>query len=163
MLVKMEVVSGEAAASLVRGGVVFLGLCKEVGLAAHGGGANIPRPVGGASPSVRGCYACGDRRHVQRFCPRSGARPLRKDLVGRCWGCEGIGHRVLDCYGHSLPVMGLSGPLPAGTASVGGVKHTGGLLAGAPAGRGGPLRGGSVLGYVGGSRAPVGGAPLGAL
>ena len=80
--VKVEVESGEAAASLVRGGVVFMGLRKEVALAVRGGGAGVPRPVGGASPSVRGCYACGDRGHVQRFCPRSGARPLGRVLSG---------------------------------------------------------------------------------
>ena len=65
--VKIEVVSGEAAASLVKGGVVVLGLRKEVVLAVPGGVANVPRPFGSASPSVRGCYGCGDRGHVQRF------------------------------------------------------------------------------------------------
>ena len=103
---KMEVESREAAGSLVRGGVVFPGLRKEVVLAVRGGGANVPRPFGGASPSVRGCYACGDRGHVQCFCPRSGARPLGKHIVGRCWGCGGVGHQVLDCFGRSLPVRG---------------------------------------------------------
>ena len=73
MLVKMEVMSGEAAASLVKGGVVFLGLRKEVVLAVRGGGANVPRLFGGAFPSVTGCYAYGDRGHVQRFCLLGGA------------------------------------------------------------------------------------------
>ena len=162
MSVKVEVESGEAAPSLVRGGVVFLGLRKEVTLAVRGGGANVPCPFVGASPSVIGCYACGDRGHVQRFCPRGGARPLGEGIVGRCWGCGGVGHRVLDCPGRSLRVMGPNGPLPVGTAGVVGSKCAGGPLAGASAGRGGLLRGGSVLGYVGASRAPVGGAPLGA-
>ena len=67
--VKVEVVSGEAARSLVKGGAVFMGLRKEVVLAVHGGGAAVPCPDGGASPSMRGCYACGDQGHVQRFCP----------------------------------------------------------------------------------------------
>ena len=159
--VRMEVESGETAASLVRGGEVFLGLRKEVVLTIRGGGANVPCPFGRASHSVRGCYACGDRGHVQRFCPNSGARALGKDIVGRCWGCGGVGHQVLDCPVRSLPVIGPSGPLPAGTAGIGGVKRTGGPLAGAPAGRGGPLRGARVLGFMGASRAPVGGAPLG--
>ena len=35
-------------------------------------------------------------------------------------------------------------------------------MAGAPGGKGGPLRGGSVVGYVSRSRGPVKGAPLGA-
>ena len=42
------------------------------------------------------------------------------------------------------------------------MKRGGGVLAGAPLGKGGALRGRSVLGYIGGSRAPVCGAPLGA-
>ena len=42
------------------------------------------------------------------------------------------------------------------------MKRGGGTLAGAPLGKGGAIRGGSVLGYVGGSPAPAGGAPLGA-
>ena len=38
---KVEVVSGEAAASLLKGGAVFLGLRKEVVLAVRGGGASV--------------------------------------------------------------------------------------------------------------------------
>ena len=68
--VKVEVVSGEATAFLVKGGAAFLGLRKEVVLAVRGGGAGVPRVVGSSSPSIRGCYRCGDRGHVQRFCPR---------------------------------------------------------------------------------------------
>ena len=160
--VKVEVVSGEAAASLVRGGAVFMGLRKEVVLAIRGGGASIPRPSVGASPSVRGCFTCGDRGHVQRFCPRGPPRTLTGGTVGRCWGCGGFGHRLLDCPGRSLPVVGPNGPLPGRLGGGGGVKRAGGVLGGAPSGRGGALRGGSVLGYVGASRAPVGGASLGA-
>lgn len=44
----------------------------------------------------------------------------------------------------------------------GGVKRMCRPLTGAPVGRGGTLRGGSVLGYESGVRALVGGAPLGA-
>ena len=43
----------------------------------------------------------------------------------------------------------------------GGLKRGGGDVEGAPGSKGGPLRGGSVLGYVNRSRGPVGGAPLG--
>ena len=160
--VKVEVVSGEAAASLVKGGAVFMGLRKEVVLAVRGGGASIPRPTVGTSPSVRGCFTCGDRGHVQRFCPRGVPRTLTGGIVGRCWGCGGFGHWQLDCPSRSLPVMGPNGPLPGLLGGSGGVKRAGGPLGGAPAGRGGALRGGSVLGYMGVTRAPVGGAPLGA-
>ena len=83
-------------------------------------------------------------------------------LVGRCWGCGGFGHRVLTCPGRSLPVVGPNGPLAGGVVGGGGVKRAGRQLGGAPAGRGGTLRGVSVLGYVGASHAPGGGAPLGA-
>ena len=68
--VKVEVVSGEAAACLVKGGAALLGLRKEVVLAVRGGGAGVPRQAGSSSPSIRGCYTCGDRGHVQRVCPR---------------------------------------------------------------------------------------------
>ena len=159
--VKVEVVSGEAAASLVKGGAVFWGLRKEVVLAVRGGGASVPRPVGGTSPSVRGCYACGDRGHVQRFCPRVRKGGVGGGFVGRCWGCGGVGNRSVDCPRRSLPVVGPDGPLPSGVAGDGS-KRAGGPLAGAPAGRGGMLRGGSMLGYAGVARGAVGGAPMGA-
>ena len=160
--VKVEVVSGEAASSLVRGGAIFLGVRKEVVLAVRGGGAKVPRQVGGASPPVRGCYTCGDRGHIQRFCPRSVAKSQGGGVIGRCWGCGGFGHRAIDCPGRSLPVMGLNGPSPGHVVLGSGIKRSGGPIAGAPVGRGGALRGGSVLGCVGASRAPVGGAPQGA-
>ena len=160
--VKVEVVSGEAAACLMKGGAAFLGLRKEVVLAGRGGGASVPRQAGGSSPPIRGCYTCGDRGHVQRFCPRGASGNVGNALVGRCWGCGGFGHRVLACPGRSLPVVGPNGPLAGGMVGGGGVKRAGGQLRGAPAGRGGTLRGGSVLGYVGASHAPGGGAPLGA-
>ena len=159
--VKVEVVSGEATASLVKEGAVFLGLRKEVALAVRGGGAGVPHPVGGASPSVRGCYACGDRVHVQRFCPRVGKGCVGGGIVGRCWGSGGVGHRYVDCPGRSLPVVGPNGPLPSGVVS-GGSKRAAGPLAGASAGRGGVLRGGSMLGYTGVARGVVGSAPMGA-
>ena len=41
-----------------------------------------------------------------------------------------------------------------------GLKRGGGDMADGPGGKGGPLRGGSVLEYVSRSRGPVGGAPL---
>ena len=82
--------------------------------------------------------------------------------VGSCWGCGGFGHRVPACPGRSLPVVGPNGPLAGGVVGEGSVKRAGGHLGGAPAGRGGTLRGASVLGYVGTSHAPGGGAPLGA-
>ena len=160
--VKVEVVSGEAAACLVKGGAAFLGLRKEVVLAVPGGGAGVHRLAGGSSPSIGGCYTCGDRGHVQRFCPRGASGNVRNALVGRCWGCGGFGHRVLACPGRSLPLVGPNGPLAGGVVGGGGVKRAGGQLGSAPAGRGGALRGGSVLGSVGVSHAPGGGAPLGA-
>ena len=159
--VKVEVVSGEATASLVKGGAVFLGLRKEVVQAVRGVGASVTRPVGGASPSVRRCYTCGDRGHVQQFCPRVRKGSLGGGIVGRCWGCGGVGHRFVDCPGRSLPVVGPDGPLPNGVVG-GGSKHAGGPLAGTPAGRGGVLRGGSMLGYAGVTRSVVGSAPMGA-
>ena len=159
--VKMEVVSGEAAACLVKGGTVFMGLRKEMVLAVRGGGAGVPRPAGGASPSVRGCYTCGDWGHVQRFCPRGVSRTLGSVVVRRCWGYGGVGRRAVDCPGRSLPVVGLNGPRPGGDMG-GGLKRAGGPLAGAPVGRGGVLRGGSMLGYAGVTRGVVGGAPMGA-
>ena len=160
--VKVEVVSGEAAVSLVKGGAIFLGVRKEVVLAVRGGGACVPRQVGGASPSVRGCYTCGDRGHVQRFCPRGVPWSQGSGVFGRCWGCGGFGHRALDCPGRSLSVMGPNGPSPGHAVWGSVIKRGGGPVTGAPMGRGGALRGGSVLGYVGASRAPVGGAPQGA-
>ena len=63
--------------------------------------------------------------------------------------------------GRSLPVAGPDGTSPP-VASGGAVKRGGGVFTGAPLGKSGAIRGGSVLGYVGGLRAPVGGAPLGA-
>ena len=159
--VKVEVVSGEAAASLVREGAFFLGVRKEAVLAVRGGGAKVPRQVGGTSPSVRGCYTYGDRGHVQRFCPRGVARSQGGGVIERCWGCGGFGHRALDCPGRSLPVMGPNGPSPGHAVWASGIKRGGGPVAGAPVGRGGALRGGSVLGYMGALRAPVGGAPQG--
>ena len=160
--VKMEVVSGEAAASLVKGGAIFLGVRKEVVLAVRGGGASVPRQASGASPAVRGCYTCGDRGHVQRFCPKGVPMPPGGGLIGRCWGCGEFGHRALNCPGRSLAVMGPNGPSPGHAVWGSGIKRGGGTVAGAPMGRGGALKGGSDLGYVGASRAPVGGAPQGA-
>ena len=160
--VKVEVVSGEAAACLVKGGAAFLGLRKEVVLAVRGGGAGVPRLAGGSSPSNRGCYTCSDRGHMQRFCPRGASGSVRNALVGRCWGCGGFGHRVLNCPGRSLPVVGPNGHLAGGVVGGGGVKRAGGQLGSAPAGGGGALRGGGVLGSVGVSHTPGGGAPMGA-
>ena len=137
-----------------------MGLRKEVVLAVRGGGASIPRPTVGTSPLVRGCFTCGDRGHVQRFCPRGVPRTLTGGIVGRCWGCGGFGHRQLDCPGRSLPVMGPNGPMPGRLGGGGGVKCAGGPLGGAPAGRGGALRGGVYWGIWGlpcpGRRCPSG-------
>lgn len=44
----------------------------------------------------------------------------------------------------------------------GGVKRGSSVIADTLVGRRGPLRGGSVVGYVNRSQAPVGGAPMGA-
>lgn len=65
------------------------------------------------------------------------------------------------CLGRTLPVVGADGVFPP--AAYGrAVKRAGGTLPVAPVGKGVALRGGSVLGYISGSCAPVGGAPLGA-
>ena len=53
-------------------------------------------------------------------------------------------------------------PLLLPRAVWGGLKRSGGDVASAPGSKGRPLWGGSMLGYVNGSRGPVGGAPLGA-
>ena len=81
--------------------------------------------------------------------------------AGCCWGCGGVGHHIAECPKRSLPVAGADGSSSRGLF-VGGLKRGGGDLASAPGSKGGPLRGGSVLGYVNRSRGPVGGAPLGA-
>ena len=137
--------SGQATALLVKGGAVFLGLRKEVVLAVRRGGANVPRPGGGASPTARGHYTCGNRGHVKRFCPRIRAGGMRGGIVARCWVCGGVGHRILDCLGRSLPVVGPNGPIPGGVAG-GGTKRAGRPLVGAPTGRGGMLMGGARVG-----------------
>ena len=138
-----------------------MGLRKEVVLAVRGGGAAVPRPAGGASPSVRGCYACGDRGHVQQFCPRFRKRMVGGGIVGRCWGWGSVGHRSVDRPGRSLPVVGPNEPLPSRDVG-GGSKRASRPLAGALAGRGGVLRGGGLLGYAGVARGLVGAAPMGA-
>ena len=159
--VKLEVVPGVVAVSLVKGGATFLGVRKEVELAVRGGGALIPHLVGGGNPAVRGCFNCGDRGHVQCFCPRGGAVALRSGRAGRCWDCGGVGHFVMEYPELSLPVAGTDGSFSQGLFA-GSLKRGGGDLAGAPVGKGGSLRGGSVPGYVNTSQAPVGGAPQGA-
>ena len=72
-----------------------------------------------------------------------------------------MGHRTWECHGRSLPVAVADGSVSRGWFG-GGVKRGGDDLASEPVGRGDPLRGGSVLGYVNRARAPVGGTPLGA-
>ena len=161
MSVKLEVVSGAVAANLVKGGATFLGVRKEVELAVRGGGARVARPLGQGNPSVVGCFCCWDRGHVQRFCPRGGAVAVANGRNGRCWGCGGVGHRIAECSGRSLPMAGADGSFSRGLFG-GGLKRGGGDVAGVPESKGGPLRGGSVLGYVNRSHGPVGGAPLGA-
>ena len=80
--------------------------------------------------------------------------------AGHYWGCGGVGHRMAECPGRSLPLAEVDGSFPQGPFG-GGLKCGRDDMAGAPGGKGGPLRGGSVLGYVNRSRSPVGGAPLG--
>ena len=81
--------------------------------------------------------------------------------AGRCWGCGGVGHHMAECPGRSLPVAGADGFFSRGLRG-GGLKRGGRDVAGAPGGKGGPLRGDSVLRYVNTSRGRVGGAPVGA-
>ena len=159
--IKLEVVSGVVAANLVKGGATFLGVRKELELAVRGGGARVLRPAGQGNPSVVGCFCCWDRGHVQRFCPRGGAVAVASGRAGRCWGCGGVGPHASECFGRSLPVPGADGSFSQGLFG-GGLKHGGGDVAGAPESKGGPIRGGSMLGYVNRSLGPVGVAPLGA-
>ena len=159
--VKVEVLSGEVAAALVKGGAVFLGLRKVIELAVRVGGVRVPRTGGMGGPSVRGYFGCGDRGHVQRFCPTRAGGGSYDRVAGRCWGCGGLGHRIFMCLVRTLPVAGPDGTFPPVASGVA-VKRGGGILVGAPLGKGGALWGGSVLRYKGGSCAPVGGAPLGA-
>ena len=63
--VKLKVALGEVATKLVKDGVVFLGVRKEVVLAIGGGGARVPRLGGGGAPHVTGCFSCGERGHHQ--------------------------------------------------------------------------------------------------
>ena len=161
MSLKVEVLSGEVAAALVKNGAGFLGLRKVVELSVRGGGARVPRPGGMGTPLVRGCFGCGDRGHVQRLCPTRAGGGLYGGVAGRCWGCGGQGHRISMCPRCTLPMAGPDGTFPA-VANGGAVKRGGGVLAGALLAKGGAIRGGSVLGYVCGSRAPAGGALLGA-
>ena len=108
-----------------------------------------------------GCFSCGDRGHVQRFCPKGGAVVVMSVRAGRCWGCGGVGQHITDCPGRSVALAWADGSFSRGLF-VGGLKRVGGDVSGTPGGKGGPLWGGGVLGYVNGSRGPVGGAPLGA-
>ena len=156
--VKVEVLSGEVAAALVKNAAVFLGLRKVVELALRGGRSASPSSGGMGAPSVRGCFGCGDRGHVQRFCPTMVMGGLYGGVLGRCWGCGGLGHRMSVCLWDALPVAGPDGTFPP-VANGWTVKHGGGVLAVGPLGKGGAIRGGSVLGYMGGSPAPAGGAP----
>ena len=72
-----------------------------------------------------------------------------------------MGHQIAECPGWYLPVAEAVSSFSQGFFG-GGLKRGGGDVSGAHMGKGGPLRGGSVLGYVFRSRGPVGGAPLGA-
>ena len=159
--VKMEVVSGMVVANLVKWGPTFIGVRKEVELAVKGGGARVTRLVGQGNPSVRGCFISWDRGHVQHVCLRGGAVGMGSGRTENYWRCGGVGHYLAECSGRSLPVAGADGSFSRSVFR-GGLKRGGGDLAGAPVGRGGSLRGGSVLEYVNRSRAPVGGAPQGA-
>ena len=161
MAVKVEVVLGVVAANRVKGEATFLLVRKEVELAVRGGGARVPRPVGQGNPILTGCFCCGDKGHVQGFCLKRGAVAIRGGRAGRCWGCGGVGHHLATCPVRSLPMAGADGSFSRGLFR-GSVKRGGGGLAGMPASKGGPLRGSSVLEYVNESRAPVGGARLGA-
>ena len=67
----------------------------------------------------------------------------------------------MECPARSLPVAGADSSFSQGLFG-GSQNRGGGDLAGAPIGQGGSLWGGSVLGYVNRSQAPVGGAPHGA-
>ena len=70
-----------------------------------------------------------------------------------------MGHHIPGCPVRFLHMAGADASFsrwPFG----GGLKRSRGNMAGTPVGKGGPLRGGSVLGYVNRCRAPVGGAPL---
>ena len=158
--VKLEVVSGVVAACLVKGGATLLGVRKEVELAVTGGGALGSCPMGQGNPSMVGYFCCWDRGHVQRFCLSGGAVAVANDRDGHCWGCSRVGHRIAECPGRYLPVAGANGFFSRGMFG-GMLKRGRGDVAGAPGSKGGPLRGGRVLGYVNRSRGPVGGAPLG--
>ena len=127
----------------------------------RGGGARVPHPSGMGAPSVRGCCRCGDRGHVQRFCPTRTGGGSYGGVAGRCWGCGGHDHRISMCPGRTLPVARPDGTFPP-VMNGGAVKRGGGTLGAAPFGKGGAVWGGSILGYVGGSRALSGSAPLGA-
>lgn len=61
---KVELLSGEAAVALFKGGVVFLRFQREVKLAVRGGGARVPCPVNEGKSSVRGCYGYGSVWHL---------------------------------------------------------------------------------------------------
>ena len=152
---------GVVAANLVKWGATFLGVRKEVELAVRGGGARVSSQVGRGNPSMSGCFSCGDRGHIQRFFPKAGGVAVMNGRAGRCRGCGGVGHRSAECPGRSLPVAVADGSFSRGLFG-GGLKRGGGNVSGANGGKGGPLRGGSVLSYVNRSRDPVGGASLGA-
>ena len=81
--------------------------------------------------------------------------------AGRCWGCGGVGHYITQYPGRSLPVAESDGSFPRELFG-GGLKRGRGDVSGATGGKGGPLRGGCVLGYVNTSRGTMGGAPQGA-
>lgn len=81
---KLKVTSRVVAADLVRNGATFLGIRKEVQLAVRGGGTRVLCPVGPDGPLLVGCFSCGDRGHVQHFCPKVGSVAVRNGLAGRC-------------------------------------------------------------------------------
>ena len=110
--VKVEVLSGEVAAALVKNGTVILGLRKVVELAVREGGARVPRPGEMGTPSVSGCVGCKDRGHVQRFCPTMARGGLYGGVAGRCWGCGGQGHRISVCLECALPMADPDGTFP---------------------------------------------------
>ena len=114
--VKLEVLSGVAAADLVKGGTTFLGVKKEVVMAVRGGGARVSRPLERGGPSVIGCFGCGDRELVQQFCPRGGAVAAMNERAGRCWECGGVGWVTAwwSVLGGFFQWWGLTAPSPEG-------------------------------------------------
>lgn len=142
--VMLEVISGDVAPALVKGGVVIRILRKELELAISRGGVRVPCPAGKGGPSVRGCFGCLDRGHMQWFCPRWDPMRTRRDTTQRCYSCGGLGHRMFECHGRSLLVTGADVSFPLGLFDEGN-KCSDGYLGRVPAGRGGALGGGSIL------------------